>query len=115
MPRNGDHLASGTATGIMQWTTSCDRVVQLKRQESSMLRGKPGGEMADGTSASNRIGVSPFVTGEVRGSTALQHGFDTAGTNVTRGTAVINILTKRLRRFRGARVSSQIGDAAARS
>ena len=37
-------------------------------------------------------------------STALQRDFNTAGTNVTRRTAVRNILTKRLRRVRGARL-----------
>ena len=45
---------------------------------------------------------SSLVISQFNGASA--RGFETAGTNVTRRTAVRNILTKRLRRVRGARL-----------
>jgi hypothetical protein len=56
------------------------------------------------TKRQHQIELASADSSLVRSSTALQRGFDTAGTNVTRRTAVRNILTKRLGRVRGARL-----------
>ena len=62
---------AGTATQKRDYTNGQLRVLALSK---SITYGETGGEMADGTSASNRTGVSRFVTGDF----AVQRRFSAA-------------------------------------
>jgi len=76
--RNGENVPSGNRdpeTGITPMDNFVCWRCQSKAPGASILMGKPA-EMADGTSASNRTGVSRFVTRDF----AVQRHFSAAST-----------------------------------
>ena len=77
--RNGENVPSGNRdpeTGITPMDNFVCWRCQSKAPRSLHTNGETGGEMADGTSASNRTGVSRFVTGDF----AVQRRFSAAST-----------------------------------